>query len=111
MKKKFAVILAALLLLCLTLSACGGPDLEAASAAYTKTSTAFNDVAIYMNENPGAFSDEEIDVMTNVANALEETKATLESSDVTQEQADEAVEWLNAVYDNVIALKEAYGLE
>jgi len=110
MKKLIVLVLA--IVMCLSLVACGGgPDLEAASEAYTKASTAFNEVAVVMNENIDAFGEEEIDFMTEMAGALEEVKAELESGDATQEQADEAVEWFEDVYERMEAIKEAYGIE
>ena len=64
MKKFFALLL--VLTMMLSLAACGSePDLTAASEAYTKASTAFNDVAITMNENPGAFGEEELPPVMN----------------------------------------------
>lgn len=109
MKKLIALMLA--LLLCLTLVACGGPDLEEASAAYTKASTAYNEVATYMNENPDLFGEEEVDIMVEMSTALEQTKSVLESGDATQEQADEAVVWFNEVYDSMAEIKDIYGIE
>ena len=108
--KKILVMMIAVVL-CFSLVACGGPDLEAAAAAHTKASTAFNEVATYMNENADAFGEEETSFMVEMAGALEEMKAMLESEDVTQEQADEAEAWYNDVYERMMAIKEAYGIE
>jgi len=108
--KKFLVIMM-VALVCLSLVACGGPDMEAVSAAHTKASTAFNEVATYMNENAGAFGEEETSFMIEMAGALEDMKAMLESGDATQEQVDEAEAWYADVYDRMTAIKEAYGIE
>ena len=102
-----------ILVVCLTLVACGGPDLDGVSAAYTKASTAFNEVATYMNENADTFGEEETSFMIEMAGALEDTKAEVEANgkDLTQEQVDEYTAWYEDVYERMEAIKEAYGIE
>ncbi len=104
MKKLLALTLA--LVMSLSLVACGGGvDKTEVSAAYTSVSTAYNEVANLANENADAISQETVSALTETGSVIPEYKAEIESSDLTQERADEIVEELAAYPDQIAALK------
>lgn len=110
MKKLIALLL--VMVLGISLVACGGPDRQPAIDAFNKAKDAFNEVAIYMNENQELFFEEEIDIMIEFSSVLEQHKAKLEGKDeLTQEQLDEMIAWYGDVVDWADQIKADYGIE
>ena len=110
MKKLIALLL--VMVLGISLVACGGPDRQPAIDAFNSAKDAFNEVAIYMNENQELFFEEEIDIMIEFSSVLEQHKAKLEGKDeLTQEQLDEMIAWYGDVVDWADQIKADYGIE
>ena len=86
MKKFFALLLA--LMMCLSLSACGGSEVDTQPAidAFNEASTAFNTLADEVNANPDAFDDEFIADLQEMSASLSEYQATLESGEALTEE-------------------------
>lgn len=109
MKKLIALVLA--LVLCLALAACG-PDKQPAIDAFNKASRAFDEVAVVINADPGAFDDEVVSTMVEMAELLQEHKALLEGNDeISQDKLDEMIEWYGEVEEWVDAVKTDLGLQ
>jgi len=110
MKKLIA--LALVMVLCLSLVACGGPDKQPAIDAFNKASTAFNEVSAVINADPEAYAEEVITTMVEMANLLNEHKEVLENNtDLTQEKLDEMMAWYGEVEEWVAAVKTDLGME
>lgn len=75
-----------------------GIDKQAAIDAFNATSTAFDALANKVNASPEAFSQEEIDLLNQMADTLIQCKELLESDqELTQEQIDALVTDLNNI--------------
>lgn len=75
-----------------------GVDKQVAIDAFNATSTAFDAMATKVNASPEAFSQEEIDVLNQMADTLIQCKQLLESEqELTQEQVDALVTDLNNI--------------
>ena len=110
MKKLIA--LALVLVLCVSLVACGGPDKQPAIDAFNKASTAFNEVSAVINADIESYDEEFVDGMIEMANLLAKYKDLLESDkEITQESLDEMVEWFGTVEDWVADVKAELGME
>ena len=109
MKKITSLLLT--LIMCMSLVACGGPDRQPAMDAFNKTSNAFNEVAVAINENPDAYDQEVIDAMIEMANLLNQHKELLESdTEIDEEQLNEMIAWYGTVDEWVAAAKEELGI-
>lgn len=95
------------LIMVLTLGACGGVDTSEAKAAYTKAQQSFNEVVETINANIDAYTEEEIKVMTDMADVLNKHAELLNSdADIEQEQVDEMIAWYKDVEKWVSQVKE-----
>ena len=91
MKKLMSLFLA--LVMCLSLTACGGPDKQPAIDAFNACSDTFNEFAEIANANLDAFTDDEIEFFNGCADLLNEYADKLETrDDFTQEEIDEMVD-------------------
>ncbi len=105
MKRIIALVLT--LILALSLAACGSkPDKQPLVDAFNAASASFDEVANLVNENADVVEPELIEVLNQTADMLLEYKA-LTDEDLTQEQIDIAVEFLNTVPDSMQAIKES----
>ena len=94
MKKMIALSL--VLVLCLALAACGGPDKQPAIDAYNKLATNYNTFVAQENENLDAWAEEDIAYMNEIAAVITEYSVKLNGdTEFTQEQIDEMVAELN----------------
>ena len=109
MKKLLTILLAAVL--CLSLAACGGsgPDKQPAIDAYTELAVNDNEFVEISNEDLSGWSEEDIDYMNSIADAITQYGEQLESNDeLTQEQLDkmtEACNEFNGVIEEYLANK------
>lgn len=104
MKKFLALVIA--LVLTLSLAACGGGvDASAATDAFNTTNNALTEVSTLANDNIDMMDAEVTGALTEIATAFAGYKAELESSDLTQERADEIVSELAAYPDQIAGLK------
>ena len=105
MKKLIALVLA--LVMCLSLVACGAPDVQPAIDSYNRCSDAYNEFVAYGNEHLDEFADEDIDYFNAIADLLNEYADKLESdTEFTQEEIDEMVEMFDeftVVMEEVLA--------
>jgi len=109
MKKLSALVL--VLVLLLSLAACGGPDKQPAIDAFNKTATAFDEVVNAINADPESFDQELIDVMNDMSGLLLEYKAVLEGDQaLTEEDLTAIIDWLGTVDGWIVEVKDAYGL-
>lgn len=104
------------LVLSISLTACGGedsgPDRQPAIDAFNSASSAFDTVANAMNEEPSAFDSGLVDTMAQMSDLMTQYKGFLEGDqELTQEQLDEMIDWLNSVEDLANSIKDEYGLE
>ena len=88
MKKLVSLLLAALL--CLSLTACGGPDKQPAIDAYNKAATAVNALIEMMNSDGDVYADY-IDTMNQIMADLNEVADALENGDPDQDALDQLV--------------------
>lgn len=110
MKKRLAAVLA--LVMCLSLVACGGADKQPAIDAFNDAKTAYNDVAIQINENPQAFDEETIADMKEIGTLLQTHNQLLSSSeDIEEETLNEMIEWYGTVKEWVEEVKADYEIE
>ena len=110
MKKIIAFVLA--LVLSLSLVACGGADKQPAIDAFNKTSTAFNQVAAFINADIEAYDPEDVATLTELANVLKQHAELLSSNtELTEEKLDEMIAWYAEVDEWVAAMKEGLGIE
>ena len=94
MRKLLTILLAAVL--CLFLAACGGPDKQPAIDAYNELAKNYNKFVEISNEDLSGWSEEDIDYMNSIADAITQYGEQLKSDDeLTQEQLDEMVEACN----------------
>ncbi len=103
MKKFLALTLA--LAMCLTLTACGGVDKQAAVDAHTALVEAYNELGALINENGTLVTPETASAVAEIADVLSAYTEELESADLTQERADEIVEELNGYTDLIAEYK------
>lgn len=75
-----------------------GADKQPVIDAFNKTSTAFDKLAAEINANIGAYSRDIIDVFTQMANSLTQTKVVLESDQaLTEEEANTLITQLTDI--------------
>ena len=111
MKKIIALLL--IVVLGMSLVACGGeekkdtaPDKQPTIDKFNETSNKFNAVAADINANIEMFDEEVITTMTDMANLLNEYKDLLSGNDeIAQEDLDAMIEWLGEVDAWVEALE------
>lgn len=110
MKKIVALLFT--LVMCLSLVACGGPDKQPAIDAFNKAKDSFNEVAVEINKEPEAYSQEVIDTMVDMANLLEEHGDLLSSDEeLSEEQLDEMIAWYAEVEEWVADVKADLEIE
>lgn len=98
MKKIIALIL--VVVLGVSLVACGGPDKQPAIDKFNETSTAFNEVAAKINANIEMFDEEVITTMTDMANLLNEYNELLSGDqEIAQEDLDAMIAWFDEAQD------------
>ena len=108
--KKFAALFI-ILVICLSLVACGGPDVQPAIDAFNQASNAFDEIAVTINADPNAYDPEVIDVMIEMAETLAQHKTMLESDqDFTQEDLDEMIAWYGEVVNWAAEVKAELGI-
>ena len=104
MKKLIAIIL--VLVMCLSLVACGGPDRQPAIDAYNTLADNYNEFAAIANEDLSGWAEEDIDFFNDVADLLNEYAEQLDSDEeLTQEELDEMVamfDELNVIIEQAI---------
>ena len=109
MKKLVSLLMAFVMLFALT--ACGGPDIQPTIDKFNETATAFDEIATAINADPSIVPEEGITFMTELAGALEEHKALLESGEeLTEEQLAEMNGWYDQVQERLAAIKTELGL-
>lgn len=90
MKKMCAFLMA--MVMSLSLVACGGVDIQPAIDAFNNASTAYDAVSNKVNAEIGAYPEEFIDTMNELADTMLEYKAVLESGEeLTEEQVNEMI--------------------
>lgn len=110
MKKLFSLLL--VLVMCVSLVACGGPDKQPAIDEFNEASTAFDALVAIINKDIESYPDEVIEVMVEMSEVLTLHKETLESDEeITEEQLNEMIEWYNTVDQWVIDVKKDLGIE
>ena len=110
MKKIAALLL--VLVLSLSLIACGGPDKQPAIDAFNQASTAFDEVANIINANPDGYAQEVFDTMNEMADVLLQHKEVLEGdAEVTEEKLNEMIAWYGDVLDWVDSVKADLEIE
>lgn len=96
MKKLITLLM--VLVMGVSLVACGGPDKQPAVDAYNKASAAFNEVTAVINENPEAYDQGVLDTMNQMADVLNQHAKLLESGEEIDEQKlNEMIEWYGTV--------------
>ena len=88
MKKLVSLLLAALL--CLSLTACGGPDKQPAIDAYNKAATAVNALVEIMNNDLDTYADY-VDIMNQIVADLNDVADALENDELDQDTLDQLV--------------------
>ena len=105
-KTKKLIALFMVLMMCLSLAACGSdaPDVQPAIDSYNRVSDSFNRFAALVNENIDVFPAEDIEMYNGIADLLNEYADKLENgTEFTQEEIDEMIE----MFDELdVALKE-----
>ena len=109
MKKLMSLLL--VLVMCLSLAACGGEDnKQPAIDAFNAAADAFDTLANAVNEDPDAYPQDMFDVLTGMSEALTQGKELLEddSIEMTDEQIEEFVgnladieTWCKDVYNDL----------
>ena len=96
MKKILALML--VLVIGMSLVACGGPDKGPAINKFNETSTAFNAVCERIEENIDMFDESNIATMEEMTALLNQYDELLGgNTEISQEQLDEIVQWLTQV--------------
>lgn len=109
MKKLSALVL--VLIMVLSLAACGGPDKQPAIDAFNKTATAFDEVVNAINADPESYDDELIEVMQDMSELLLQYKDILSGDqELTEEDLTAIIEWLGTVDEWIVEVKDAYGI-
>lgn len=86
-------------------------DTQPAKDAFISAVNAYDEVAIYMNENIELFTEEDIAAMTDVGNVLMECKETLESVTFTDQEAlDAFIANMADVEAWALSVKETLGI-
>ena len=88
MKKTVSLLLAAIL--CLSLTACGGPDKQPAIDAYNGAATAVNALIEIMNADIDAYADY-VGTVNQIVADLNEVADVLENGDPDQDALDQLV--------------------
>lgn len=102
MKKLASVML--VLVLCVTLVACGGPDKQPAIDAYNTLANNYNTFANIANENLAAWDAEDIEFMNDCAAVITEYGTKLSSdAELTQEEIDEMIATFNEFNEVIVA--------
>ena len=110
MKKIIAFVLA--LVLSLALVACGGANKQPAIDAFNKTSTAFNEVAAFINADIEAYDPDDVATLTELANVLKQHAELLSgNTEISEEQLDEMIAWYAEVDEWVAAMRTALDIE
>ena len=104
MKKMIALVL--VLVMCLTLVACGGPDRQPAIDSYNTLADNYNAFVEIANADLSGWTEEDIEFFNACADVITEYGEKLESSDaLTQEELDEMIEMFdefNAIIEEAL---------
>ena len=104
MKKLRYLLLA--LIICATLTACGGPDKQPAIDAHNRAVTAINELAAIINQNPEAYAAEDIATMNAMVETLDQVADALENrNDLDQDALNEWVKVCGEVEQWAIEVK------
>ena len=95
----------AVLLLALSLTACGGPNKQPTVDAYNRAKDVFNEVSSVINQNIEAYDEEFVNEMIGLANLLNEIKVKLDSNDLDQETLDNLTDWCGQVEQWAVDVK------
>ena len=110
MKKLFSFLL--VMVMCVSLAACGGPDKQPAIDEFNEASTAFDALVAIINKDIESYPDEVIEVMVEMSEVLTLHKEKLESDEeFTEEMLNEMIEWYNTVDQWVIDVKKELDIE
>ena len=105
MNKLVSLMLA--LAMCVSLAACGGPNKQPTVDAFNKASGVFNEVSAIINQDIGAYDEEFVNEMIELANLLNEIKDKLDSNDLDQETLDNLTDWCGQVEQWAVDVKSA----
>lgn len=90
--KKFRMILV-VMVMCLNLVACGGPDTQPAIDAHTELTENYNKFVDYANADLDSYSQEDIDILNGCAAVIDDYGEKLsQNTEFTQEEIDEMVD-------------------
>ena len=107
MKKLVSLLLA--LAMCVSLTACGGPDKQPAIEAHNKAGAAVNEVVEIINQDPEAYA-YYVEDMTELVDMLNQIGEGLESSsELNQEDLDEWVEMCKEIEQWAAEVKAELG--
>ena len=109
MKKIVALVI--VLTICFGVAACGGVDLQPAQDALTEASIAYNEVAVYMNENMDLFDEEASTFMVDLYAEIERLQTAVNDELPTEEEVADIVAWCGDVVVRMDEIKAAYGIE
>ena len=81
------------LMICALLTACGGPNKQPAIDAHNRAVAAVNELTAIMNQNPEAYTDDDIAIMNAMVATLDQVADALENrKDLDQDALDNWVE-------------------
>ena len=110
MKKLIAFVL--VLVMCLSLVACGGPDKNTAIDAFNEANTAFAELANKVNADNDLVSAEDVEVLQEISEKTIEYSALLKSDEeISEEKINEIVNWGKEVKETIAEIKDANDIE
>jgi len=103
MKKLLAILM--ILVMCVSLVACGGADKQPAIDSYNQLATIYNTFVDISNQDLSGWTDEDIEFFNGCADVITDYGTKLETEDnFTQEEVDEMVE----MFDEFRGIIEEY---
>ena len=110
MKKLIAFVL--VLVMCLSLVACGGPDKNTAIDAFNEANTAFAELANKVNADNDLVSAEDVEVLQEISEKTIEYSDLLKSDEeISEEKIKEIVNWGKEVKETIAEIKDANDIE
>lgn len=110
MKKLIAFVL--VLVMCLSLVACGGPDKNTAIDAFNEANTAFAELANKVNADNDLVSAEDVEVLQEISEKTIEYSDLLKSDEeISEEKINEIVNWGKEVKETIAEIKDANDIE
>ena len=110
MKKLIAFVL--VLVMCLSLVACGGPDKNTAIDAFNEANTAFAELANKVNADNDLVSAEDVEVLQEIIEKTIEYSDLLKSDEeISEEKINEIVNWGKEVKETIAEIKDANDIE